>query len=278
MKVLKILNNNAFISYDSHNKEVIVMGNGVAFGAKVGKDIAPSGRYKIFSNNNSELLSRLENIVSDIPEEYMKITEQIIFILEKQYDKKINDVVYISLTEHIHGAIERYRRGINLSNPMLIEIKRLFKDEFEIGMSALEDIEREFDIRFNEDEAAYIAQHLIYGQLDYMTSITDMTKLMQEIIDIVKYSYRTDFNEESIYYHRFVTHLKFFVQRVVSGQNYMDENVDLFEIFKLKYAESYECVLKIHQHISTHYNYELNSDEQLYLMIHIEKISQKSRI
>ena len=278
MKVLKILNNNAFISYDSHNKEVIVMGNGVAFGAKVGKDIEPSGRYKIFSNNNSELLSRLENIVSDIPEEYMKITEQIIFILEKQYDKKINDVVYISLTEHIHGAIERYRRGINLSNPMLIEIKRLFKDEFEIGMSALEDIEREFDIRFNEDEAAYIAQHLIYGQLDYMTSITDMTKLMQEIIDIVKYSYRTDFNEDSIYYHRFVTHLKFFVQRVVSGQNYTDENVDLFEIFKLKYAESYECVLKIYQHISTHYNYELNSDEQLYLMIHIEKISQKSRI
>ncbi|WEG73060.1 BglG family transcription antiterminator LicT [Vagococcus intermedius] len=278
MKVLKILNNNAFISYDSHGKEVIVMGNGIAFGQKVGKEVTPTGRYKIFSNTDSETNERLKAIVAEIPEEYMKITERIIFILEKQYDKKINDVVYISLTEHIHGAVERHKKGIEVTNPMLMDIKRLFKDEYEIGLSAIEDIENEFGIPFGEDEAAYIAQHLIYGQLDYMTSITDVTKLMQEIIDIIKYTFRTNFNEESIYYNRFVTHLKFFAQRVVSDQTYSDENQDLFDIFKAKYLESYGCVCKIVAHIKNHYDYDLNSDEQLYLMIHIEKISTKARL
>lgn len=279
MKIEKILNNNAFISIDKSGEEIVVMGRGIAFGKKQGNEVELSGGYKIFSNSDKELNQRLKNIVSDIPEEYMKITEQVVCVLEKEYDKKVNDIIYVSLTEHIHGAVERFKKGIQIKNPLLIDIKRLFRDEYEVSKQALEAIKEEFGIEFEEDEAGYIAQHIVNAQLDDdMSDIVNVTRIMQDILNIIKYSYKIDFNEESVYYYRFVTHLKFFAQRILNRLTYEDDNEDVFEVFKDKYNESYKCVLKIKEQIKQIYDYELSKDEQLYLMIHIERITTKATL
>ena len=279
MKIEKILNNNAFISIDKSGEEIVVMGRGIAFGKKQGNEVELSGGYKIFSNSDMELNQRLKNIVSDIPEEYMKITEQVVCMLEKEYDKKVNDIIYVSLTEHIHGAVERFKKGIQIKNPLLIDIKRLFRDEYEVSKQALEAIKEEFGIEFEEDEAGYIAQHIVNAQLDDdMSDIVNVTRIMQDILNIIKYSYKIDFNEESVYYYRFVTHLKFFAQRILNRLTYEDDNEDVFEVFKDKYNESYKCVLKIKEQIKQIYDYELSKDEQLYLMIHIERITTKATL
>ena len=279
MKIEKILNNNAFISIDKSGEEIVVMGRGNAFGKKQGNEVELSGGYKIFSNSDKELNQRLKNIVSDIPEEYMKITEQVVCMLEKEYDKKVNDIIYVSLTEHIHGAVERFKKGIQIKNPLLIDITRLFRDEYEVSKQALEAIKEEFGIEFEEDEAGYIAQHIVNAQLDDdMSDIVNVTRIMQDILNIIKYSYKIDFNEESVYYYRFVTHLKFFAQRILNRLTYEDDNEDVFEVFKDKYNESYKCVLKIKEQIKQIYDYELSKDEQLYLMIHIERITTKATL
>lgn len=279
MKIEKILNNNAFISIDKSGEEIVVMGRGIAFGKKQGNEVELSRGYKIFSNSDKELNQRLKNIVSDIPEEYMKITEQVVCVLEKEYYKKVNDIIYVSLTEHIHGAVERFKKGIQIKNPLLIDIKRLFRDEYEVSKQALEAIKEEFGIEFEEDEAGYIAQHIVNAQLDDdMSDIVNVTRIMQDILNIIKYSYKIDFNEESVYYYRFVTHLKFFAQRILNRLTYEDDNEDVFEVFKDKYNESYKCVLKIKEQIKQIYDYELSKDEQLYLMIHIERITTKATL
>ena len=279
MKIEKILNNNAFISFDENGAEVIVMGKGIAFGKKTGQDAELVKGYKIFSNSDKGLNQRFKKIISDIPEEYMKITEQVVIVLEKEYDKKINDVIYVSLTEHIHGAIERYKQGIQLKNPMLMDIKRLFRDEYEVSKQALDSIEEQFAISFDEDEAGYIAQHIINAELnDNMTDVVNIAKIMQEILNFIKYTYRMEFDEESIFYYRFVTHLKFFAQRIFNKSIYEDDNEEIFEVFKDKYIDSYKCVLKIKDLIEKSYEYCLSKDEQLYLMIHIERITTKAGI
>ena len=52
-----------------------------------------------------------------------------------------------------------------------------------------------------------------------MSDIVNVTRIMQDILNIIKYSYKIDFNEESVYYYRFVTHLKFFAQRILNRLN-----------------------------------------------------------
>lgn len=254
------------------------MGVGIAFGKKNDQEVELTGRYKIFSNDDSKIYERFKSVFLDISEEYLEVTERIIYLIETEYNKEISDIVYVTLAEHIYGAVERQKKGIILKNPLLMEIQRLFKDEFEVGLQALKEIEVEFGVKFSEDEAAYIAQHLVNGQLDNLVDINDISQLMQEIIDIIKYSYRIEFNEKSIYYHRFVTHLKFFAQRVIDNQKYQSESEDIFEVFKTKYVESYECVIKIKNFLENVYNYSINTDEQLYLLLHIEKITKNARL
>lgn len=111
-----------------------------------------------------------------------------------------------------------------------------------------------------------------------MSDVVNITRIMQDILNIIKYSYKIDFNEESVYYYRFVTHLKFFAQRIINRSPYEDDNVEIFEVFKDKYTDSYKCVLKIKNQIRQIYDYNLTKDEQLYLMIHIERITTKASI
>ena len=77
-------------------------------------------------------------------------------------------------------------------------------------MEALDIIEQRLKVRLPEDEAGFITLHLVNAQLDSeMPEILQITKIMQEILNIVKYQLSLDYDEQALSYHRFVTHLKF---------------------------------------------------------------------
>ena len=131
-----------------------------------------------------------------------------------------------------------------------------------------------------EDEAGFIALHLANAQMDreIMHNMYEITRVMQEVSNIVKYSFRTEFNEEDVYYYRFVTHLKFFAKRLVEHHPYPEtEDDDLRTVIKGKYSEAYRCVEKIAQFTKKKYQYGLSKEEELYLTIHIERVVSKAR-
>ncbi|WP_249652289.1 PRD domain-containing protein, partial [Lysinibacillus sp. D4A1_S13] len=74
------------------------------------------------------------------------------------------------------------------------------------------------NVSLPEDEGGFIALHIVNAELnEEMPNTINITKVMQEILGIVKYHLKIDFNEESLHYYRFVTHLKFFAQRLFNG-------------------------------------------------------------
>lgn len=99
---------------------------------------------------------------------------------------------------------------------------------------------------------------------------------MQEILNIVKYHFCLDYNEEALSYHRFVTHLKFFAQRLL-GKNDIDSNDDsLYQAVKEQYPASFICAGKINQHIEKNYQHQLTTEEIMFLTIHIEQVRSKN--
>ena len=58
------------------------------------------------------------------------------------------------------------------------------------------------------------------------------------------------------------------------GSNDLQES--LLDILKMKYKNSYKCVLKIEEYIKKNFNYEISNDEKLYLMVHIERTVYKT--
>ena len=198
---------------------------------------------------------------------------------KKVLDIQLSDSLYISLSDHIYTAVERHKEGIPLKNPMLWEIKRYYEPEFEIGMQTLSRIKEIFNEELPEDEAAFIATHLVDASINSgsVEQVYEITSVIQDITNIVKYFFHIEYDPKSVYYYRFITHVRFFAQRLVLNEMYgKGEEDELYQIIKEKYKNAYQCVLKIEEYIKKKFNYDITNDEKLYLMIHIKRIVYKT--
>ncbi|WP_111937223.1 BglG family transcription antiterminator LicT [Clostridium paraputrificum] len=276
MKIIRVLNTNVVLSVDENKEDIIVMGCGLAFGKKRGDIIDETKIERIFTQDVSNLTDRFKKLIKKIPVEYLDITEKIVGHAKLKLGKELNDEIYISLTDHIYSSIQRFNDGMMIQNRLLHEIRMLYKDEYNVSIEALHMINERFNVSLIEDEAAFIALHLVNASLNAdIRDTMEMTKILNKILVTIKEFYRIEYDENSLDYYRLVTHLKFFSQRVLSKQDnkkiFNGEN-QLFNVVKEKYKESYECVQCISNNVLNEYNYNLSDDDMLYLTIHVEKI------
>lgn len=276
MIIQKILNNNVVITLDVNEQEQIVMGRGIAFKRKVGDYVAEDQIDQIFRLANQDTSLKFQELLGDLPLEVMQLSDEIIKYAKTKLGRKLNDTIFISLTDHLHTALERMRQGIEVKNFLLWDIKRFFSDEYYIGNKALEMVEQKFKVQLPEDEAGFIALHIVNAEMDEeVGNVYELTKIMQEITNIVKYHFKITFNEESVYFYRFSTHLKFFAYRLLNQKEFHEEDDgELYEVIKKKYRNSYNCVNKIAEFLSESYHYTISKEEKMYLIIHIARVVQ----
>lgn len=280
MIINRILNNNVVIILDENGEERVVCGKGIAFKKKIGDELDSKQINKVFVLKDQGMNEKFKQLLLNIPLDHIRLADEIINSAEVKLGKRLNESLIISLSDHIYTSISRYLEGITIKNAMLWDIKRFYEDEFEIGMNALNMIEEIFHVRLPEDEAGFIALHIVNASMDEsnMEQIMDITRIMQEISNVVKYYFRIEFDVNSVYYFRFITHLKFFAQRLVLGKIIDDGSNDgLLDVVKSKYQASYKCVEKVNTFLKHKYNYELSQEEKLYLTIHIERVVYKSK-
>lgn len=276
MKVVKVINNNLIRSFDKNNNEVIVMGKGLGFKKVPGDEVDESLIERVYTLNDGKTNSnQLVELLEKIPIEVIQVTNQIISFAKASLGKKLNKNIYISLADHINYAIERHKEGIVMKNALLWEIKRFYNHEFLVGKEALKIIENKFGVSLPEDEAGFIALHLVNALMDDISlkKTTDMTKMIDNIISIIKYHFKIELDEYSIHYERFITHLKFFAQRIFSENIISDQDQNFIQILKNQYKREYDCTLKISDFIKKEYGCELTEDEMIYLTIHIKRIT-----
>lgn len=280
MIITRLLNNNVVITLDSNDEEIIVMGKGIGYQKSKGDTIDEEKINKVFRISNKEVSNKFQELFNKIPMEHMKLSSEIIEYAEGVLGKKLNDGIYISLSDHTYTAIKRIKNNITVRNALLWDIKRFYKDEFKIGMKALDIIEEKTKVRLPEDEAGFIALHMVNAQLnEEQPQVQGITKLIEEILTIVRINFRIEFKEESVFYYRFITHLRYFAQRLFSNNTYNgDSDDELLSIIKGKYPKEAHCIDKVKLFISKKYNYELSSDEYIYLTIHIAKLLQDSKL
>ena len=279
VKIHKILNNNVVQILDENGKEVIIMGRGIAFKKKVGDYIAKEKIDKRFYLADEKLNEKFKRFLDVIPLEYIELADDIIQYAKITINREFSEALYTSLSDHIYSSITRFLNGVQLKNPMLWEIKRFYEPEFEVGMRALELIEERFKLKMPEDEAGFITMHLVDAEINTgdVNNVYEITKIIEDIHNIVRYFFRVEFDKKSVYYYRFITHIRFFAQRLVTKTTYQEDSDDsLLDVLRKKYKNSYKCVLKIEEYIKKNYDYEISNDEKLYLMVHIERTVYKT--
>ncbi len=274
MKIDKIINNNLIRTFDNNGKEVLVMGCGLGFQKKIGDTVDQSKIEKIYAIENKSDSNKLMTLLSEIPLEYIQVSNEIISYAKYSLGKRLNDNVYITLTDHISFAIERYKQGLNFKNALLWEIKRFYNHEFLIGKEALAIIKKRLNIELPEDEAASIALHIVNAQLNSrnMNDTLDITKIIQNILNIVKFHFNIELDEYSLHYERFITHLKFFAQRMLSGKVIKSDDNNFCDMIRGQYKDEYLCAEKIKKYIQKEFNHEISDEEMMYLTVHIKRV------
>lgn len=276
MIIEKVINNNIVSAVNEEGREAVVMGRGIGFGAKSGDRIPKAKIEKIFWIKSQSLSQQFKELLSQMPIEHVKISDDIIAYATKEMHLQLNQSIYVTLTDHLNFAITRLKQGIKPHNALLWEIKRFYFREYTLGMYGLKIIKEQLGIHLPEDEAGFIALHFVNAE--YGTHIGDAVKfpnLLKDILSIVKKQFSIHIDESSIHYERFVTHIKFLLQRIYKKEMLPDEESELSELMQKKYHKEYVCSCQIADYIKKETETVLTKEELMYLAIHIRRVTEK---
>ena len=276
MRIIRILNNNVVSSLDEKNSEIVVMGKGIGFQKKQGEEIEDAKIEKIFRMPHTNA-SQFERLVEEMPYEQVKVADEIIGYAKDTLGKKLNKNIYITLTDHLNFALERQKQGITFQNALLWEIERFYNIEFQIGCKAIEIIKERLNVELTKDEAGFFALHIVNAEMDIgdMHQAMEMPGIIKDILNIVKYTFGIEIDENTLSYERFITHLKFFVQRAVTNQCYPTDDEEFVKSQINKFPQAYGCAVRIKEYMQKKMQYDTGEEELMYLTMHISRIVRR---
>lgn len=273
MEIVKVINNNVVSSIDENQSEIVIMGRGIAFGKKAGQKTEENKIEKIFRMEEPGYLEKFKQLLENLPLEYVQISNEIISCAKENLKTELNQNVYLTLTDHIGFAINRFREGMMFSNAVLAEVKRFYPEEFEVGIKGLSLIRQKTGIQLPEDEAASIALHLVTAEFNIKVrdsfTITEAIRFIRQII-----------NEElelpaedTLYMDRLMSDLKFLAYRLLLLQEDKVCQDDIFYDFVKTHCRSeYSLAQKIRQRLEEQYHCRMTEEEVIYLSLSIKRI------
>ena len=282
MIIRQIFNNNVIRVEDQVGHEYIVIGNGLGFKKKAGQKVDEDKIEKTFMLKPEKVPQKLIDLIGETSVTYFSLADEIISYAKSEMGNIFNDNIYITLIDHIQFAVARYKKSMNLKNALFWQIKKFYPKEFAIGQNALLLIKKYFDIEMDQDEASFIAMHFDNARQDSqgMQKTVEVTKAMSDIVNLVSDYYQLKLDENSFNYSRFITHLQFFLQRMLSGEQEKSASGDnfLYDQVKEKYPTAFECMNRINHYLETEYESAMTIDEKVYLTIHIQRVTSRSGI
>lgn len=282
MEIKKVFNNNVVLTKNNEGQEMVVMGRGLAFQKKAGETIESEKIEKTFVLDNHGVSDKIGELLREVSEEYLTIADRIISMAKDRLGSGLDDYVYVALMDHISFAVTRHKQGMVLRNALIWEIKKYYKEEFQIGLQALNVIEEETGIRMEEDEAASIALHLVNSRVsrEGLDSAVQIVKVVNDTLNIVKYHYKMEIDETSINYERFLTHLRFFAIRLVRREKTESAPGDdfMFTQVQTRYPQAFSCSEKVASYVEKTFNWPVSTDEKVYLTIHIHRVTSRQEL
>ncbi|MGJ7438163.1 BglG family transcription antiterminator LicT [Streptococcus equinus] len=278
MRIDKVYNNNVVLVKGDNNEEIIVMGRGLGFQKKPGDEIDATLIEKTFVMQDSKATNELTRVYVDLSPSETEVVLDIIKHGQKVLNTTFDTAFYIALADHLHYTLQRNRENLTIQNPLSWEIRKFFPKEYQLGHDALKIIFEKLGIILPDDEISSIALHFINAQKDsgMIEQNYQISKIVTDILGIVRLFYGKVVDEDSVSYNRFITHIQYFAQRVVNGVVQGKNDSFLYEQVKSNYPVAFSCSEKIKNYVESSYDFPMSKDEQVYITIHIQRLETSS--
>ena len=278
MRIKKLINNNILCVVDKKGNELIVTGRGIGFQRHRGEFVDPALVERTYRMEEKAEQKKLRELVEKIPIEHLALTEALIEHIKTQIPQKLNQSLLITLADHISFAIARKAQGVEFSNPLKGSIMCYYPTEYHLGQHCLKVVREQLGVALQEDEAAFIALHIVNAELNTnMSEMYDITNLIEGALSVVEYFYQRKFDRESLDFNRFVVHLRYFAQRLFQGKMMEDDqgehDVMFRQLIMKNCKEHYKCAQCIGDYVKNTYQKTLSEEELTYLAIHLKRIN-----
>lgn len=272
MQIKKLINNNMAVT-DIDGEEAIVCGRGIGYARRPGDLISHEKVEQVYRMQDPAHIKYLQELIKDTPLEDVLLADVLTTYVKKHYSKPVNETLLIVIMDHVNAARARHSKGMDLLNPMLYDIQNIYREEFEIGLQLLGIIEDRTGEHLPEDEAGFLALNIVNAQLGTdMGKVVDITDFVHRVIDVTRSHFDIPIDSDSVYYRRFLTHLKYLASRILDGTQPVGGIMNRFAVMHEidnAYPEAYEALDDIDKLIENTYGHKLDGDERLYLLVHI---------
>lgn len=270
MKIYKIINNNIISAKDENELEVILMGKGLGFNKKKGDLVEKEKIEKTYHLDNKTHLERLINLLSSIPIEHIDLCLDIVSHIQDKFDYKLNENIYISLTDHISFAIKRREKGYIFTNPLLHEVRNIYKQEFDLGLYAVNYLNKNLNINFDEHEASSIALHIVDAEYDRNPS--EIVSQIEDIKEIIKIIYEGQLSE-NLYGKDYILYdyINKFITRIKEGKQKNINDKKLYYFIRSNYKKDFMTTLSIVSFVENKYKIIVTDEEKTMLTLLINR-------
>ncbi|MCD5003072.1 PRD domain-containing protein [Enterococcus saccharolyticus] len=228
--------------------------------------------------DSEEKATKFYQLLADVPLPYIELSDKIIAEAEKLLNVSFNSMLHVSLSDHLRYALDRHRENIPFPNELLWEIKRFYPKEYQAAKSISKIINYYEKVWLSEDELGFIALHFVNAQGDFpeMAVTVQITELIQTIMTIIQVNFKIEIDETTLSYSRFVTHISYFVRRIMQGEILESGDSFIFKQLVEKFPKTYHCVKQIAQYLKINSDILLTEEEMIYFIIHINRVVSHS--
>ena len=277
MKIIRILSNNAVVYRNDNGEECIALGKGVGFKKKFGDDLDTSLIDNQFVKRGDSMTDIFLDMLSSIPPLCLAVAEQIIELAKKRlrFDEN-EESLFLALSDHIHYAVRRHKKGEDIKNLMLNDIKSFYSKEYAIALEALDVMNTRFKINMPEDEAGFIALHLANAcNQSEMKETMRSAKIIKDIFAILeRNNCNLDLNQ-SLNYNRIVTHLKYLSIRIFNHEQTLEQDTSIYDDILERMPFANTIAVEIDNYFTSTYEAKLTHDEKILLTLHINRLLQE---
>ncbi|MEV8268607.1 PRD domain-containing protein [Microbacterium sp. NPDC076911] len=279
--ITKIFNNNIVNVVDGDGdgdgEDVILVGGGVGYLTSKGKPVDESRVEREFHLTGVGK-SGAFRVLLEVPYRVLRATSRVSELLDKTYGIRLPATVEVGLADHLAQSIRRIDDGIPLYNSMLWETKMTYPAEFAIALHALDIIHADLGCKLPLDEAGFITLHLVNaGLLGDPGRAMTLGTTIRAIIDIVRVDLGIDVDGSTTASARFLTHIKFVVQRLTRNRVHHGAADDYYTMLIADNPQLYACASHIGGYLDGAFEAGVTDEEKIYLLLHLITLRDEQR-
>ncbi|MBM6979819.1 MAG: PRD domain-containing protein [Actinomyces succiniciruminis] len=273
MEILRVFNNNVILARDELGRETILTGRGLGFQHKPGQEVDASRvarRYVLAQNAES-----VGEVMAAIPLERIALIERTFRAAARELGTTVPSSTVVAVVDHVNQAMERAAAGIVMDYPLRAEAAHLHPEELRLAERMVAELNRAQEVQLPDGEAVALALHLFAAAVGAPSTqeATRQSKLIGQVMDVLKAAYGRDFRADSIDAARFAVHLRYFLVRARTDEQVADgTGTAIAESLRLRYPRAYRVAVRVKELLEMRLGITVQDDETAYLTMHVARL------